>query len=79
MDHEKLIECVKKFDFLYNQEDQRYSDNEKKETAWKEIGKMLNTPGKFMNCLILSQFNDNKNLINIVGHNFVRKYNEFKF
>ncbi|XP_003396199.1 uncharacterized protein LOC126915783 [Bombus affinis] len=46
MHNEKLIELVRYYSFLYNQEDKSYSDNDKKDAAWKEIGKMLNEPAK---------------------------------
>lgn len=46
MHNEKLIELVRYYSFLYNQEDKSYSDNDKKDAAWKEIGKMLNEPGR---------------------------------
>lgn len=46
MDSEKLIETVRAFTFIYDLEDKRYSDNEKKDAAWKEIGKILNQSGK---------------------------------
>ena len=46
MHNEQLIEAVRNYSFLYNQEDKSYSDNDKKDAAWKEIGKILNEPGK---------------------------------
>jgi hypothetical protein len=33
MGNEKLIELVREFTFLYNLNDKRYSDNQKKDTA----------------------------------------------
>jgi hypothetical protein len=46
MENEKLIELVREFTFLYNLNDKRYSDNQKKDAAWKVIGEKLNISGK---------------------------------
>ncbi|XP_046144392.1 uncharacterized protein LOC114882602 [Osmia bicornis bicornis] len=44
MQNEKLIEIVRHYTFVYNQEEKNYSDNYKKDAAWKEIGEILNQP-----------------------------------
>ncbi|XP_014370974.2 uncharacterized protein LOC106720735 [Papilio machaon] len=38
MDNEKLIQIVKKYKYLYDLNNKNYSDNQKKEQAWNEIG-----------------------------------------
>ncbi|XP_013180630.1 PREDICTED: uncharacterized protein LOC106127153 [Papilio xuthus] len=42
MDDEKLIETVRKYEFIYNLKHPRSMDNAKKEIAWNEIGEQLN-------------------------------------
>lgn len=46
MHNEKLIELVRNYGFLYNQDQKSYSDNDKREIAWKEIGRILNESAK---------------------------------
>ncbi|XP_045474319.1 transcription factor Adf-1-like [Harmonia axyridis] len=46
MDHEKLIELVRSYSFLYDVSDRRYSDGQRKDEAWKEISKQLRFPKK---------------------------------
>ncbi|XP_043262451.1 uncharacterized protein LOC122403162 [Colletes gigas] len=46
MRDEKLIELVRQHSFLYNQEERGYSDSEKKEAAWRDIGKIINLTAK---------------------------------
>ncbi|XP_057658778.1 uncharacterized protein LOC130895480 isoform X2 [Diorhabda carinulata] len=41
MDDEKLIELVRKYEFLYNLQHPKYTDSAKKEMAWKEISEEL--------------------------------------
>ncbi|CAG4980457.1 unnamed protein product [Colias eurytheme] len=41
MDDEKLIEIVRKYEFIYNLKHPKYMDNIKKEIAWKEIGNQM--------------------------------------
>ncbi|KAL4709232.1 hypothetical protein ACJJTC_010532 [Scirpophaga incertulas] len=41
MDDEKLIELVRKYEFLYNLQHPKYMDSTKKEMAWKEISEEL--------------------------------------
>ncbi|XP_023228049.1 transcription factor Adf-1-like [Centruroides sculpturatus] len=41
MNQEKLIELVREYTFLYDLSDRRYSDNQRKDDAWKEIAKKL--------------------------------------
>jgi len=41
LDAEKLIECVLKHDILYVSTAKSYKDNNKKETAWKQVGNEL--------------------------------------
>ncbi|XP_038217075.1 uncharacterized protein LOC119835993 [Zerene cesonia] len=41
MEDEKLIEVVRKYEFIYNLKHPKYMDNIKKEIAWKEIGDQL--------------------------------------
>jgi hypothetical protein len=45
MDNEKLIELVRECSFLYDLQDKRYSDAQKKDTAWREIAQKLHTSG----------------------------------
>ncbi|KAI8438210.1 hypothetical protein MSG28_010828 [Choristoneura fumiferana] len=44
MEDEKLIECVRKYEFLYNLQHPKYMDSVKKEMAWKEISGQLRQP-----------------------------------
>lgn len=46
MNHEKLIELVRDYTFLYDLSDRRYSDNQRKDNAWKEIAKQLQVQRK---------------------------------
>ncbi|KAJ8725847.1 hypothetical protein PYW08_004030 [Mythimna loreyi] len=41
MDDEKLIELVRKYEFLYNLKHPKYMDSSKKDMAWKNIGEQL--------------------------------------
>nr|XP_026488015.1 transcription factor Adf-1-like [Vanessa tameamea] len=41
MEEEKLIEFVRKYEFIYNLKHPKYMDNVKKQIAWKEIGEQL--------------------------------------
>ncbi|XP_056649035.1 transcription factor Adf-1-like [Diorhabda sublineata] len=41
MDDEKLIELVRKYEFLYNLQHRKYMDTAKKEMAWKQISEEL--------------------------------------
>ncbi|XP_056648783.1 transcription factor Adf-1-like [Diorhabda sublineata] len=41
MDDEKLIEFIRKYEFLYNLQHPKYMDTAKKEMAWKEISEEL--------------------------------------
>lgn len=45
MDDEKLIECVRKYEFIYNLQHPKYMDSVKKEMAWKDISEQLKQPG----------------------------------
>ncbi|XP_023952642.2 transcription factor Adf-1 [Bicyclus anynana] len=45
MDNEKLIEIVRDYKYLYDLTDKKYSDNMKKDQAWKEIGIKLKKNG----------------------------------
>lgn len=47
MDNEKLIEFVREYKYLYDLSDKRYSDNQKKDQAWNEIGIKLQRDGKY--------------------------------
>lgn len=53
MEDEKLIECVRKYEFLYNLQHPKYMDTVKKDIAWKEISGQLKQPGKFIQILCL--------------------------
>ncbi|KAF5280884.1 hypothetical protein FQR65_LT03033 [Abscondita terminalis] len=44
MDEEKLIECVRNYEFVYNLQHPKYMDTVKKEMAWKEISEQLKQP-----------------------------------
>lgn len=48
MDHEKLIELVRGYSFLYDLSDCKYSDNQRKDEAWRNIGKQLNVNSKHL-------------------------------
>lgn len=48
MDNEKLIEFVRDYKYLYDLSDKRYSDNQKKDQAWNEIGIKLNSDGEYI-------------------------------
>lgn len=48
MNNEKLIEAVQDHTFLYDLSDKRYSDTNKKDAAWREIGKEVNMDGKYL-------------------------------
>ncbi|KAJ8722498.1 hypothetical protein PYW07_003678 [Mythimna separata] len=41
MDDEKLIEMVRKYEFIYNLKHPKYMDSVKKDMAWKNIGEQL--------------------------------------
>ena len=43
---EKLIDCVRQYDILYNISHQHYYDTLRKENAWEEIAQTLNSQGK---------------------------------
>lgn len=47
MEDEKLIEMVRKYEFIYNLKHPKYMDIYKKEMAWKEIGEKVGESGKF--------------------------------
>ena len=38
---EILIETVKKYEWLYNQQHSSYKDTRKKENSWREIGEKM--------------------------------------
>lgn len=46
MDSEKLIEEVRHYEFLYNLNDKRYGDSQKKDAAWRQIGAKLKQSGE---------------------------------
>lgn len=46
MEDEKLIESVRKYEFLYNLKHPKYMDTVRKEQAWKEISDELKQSGK---------------------------------
>ncbi|GAB6022306.1 hypothetical protein CHUAL_006426 [Chamberlinius hualienensis] len=46
MNNQKLIECVREYMFLYDLNDHRYTDNQLKDDAWKEIAKKLRVQKK---------------------------------
>ncbi|XP_072936984.1 uncharacterized protein [Epargyreus clarus] len=41
MDNEKLIELVRQYEFIYNSKHPKYMDNSRKEIAWKDIARQL--------------------------------------
>ncbi|CAK1589956.1 unnamed protein product [Parnassius mnemosyne] len=45
MDNEQLIEIVKKYEYLYDLTDKRYSDNHRKDQTWNEKGMILKRNG----------------------------------
>lgn len=53
MDDEKLIELVRKYEFLYNLQHPKYMDTAKKEMAWKEISEELKQSGMFIKLLFI--------------------------
>lgn len=44
MNKEKFIEAVRDWTIIYDQSDKCYCDSEKKDMAWKEIGRQVNQP-----------------------------------
>ncbi|CAH2106054.1 unnamed protein product [Euphydryas editha] len=44
MEDEKLIECVRQYEFLYNLQHPKYMDSIKKEMAWKDISEQIKQP-----------------------------------
>ncbi|XP_013180494.1 PREDICTED: transcription factor Adf-1-like [Papilio xuthus] len=46
MDNEKLIQIVRKYKHLYDLNNKYYSNNQKKEQAWNEIGKKLQSSAR---------------------------------
>lgn len=52
MDEEKLIECVRNYEFLYNLQHPKYMDAVKKEIVWKEISEQLKQPGMFIKFIV---------------------------
>ncbi|XP_046969414.1 uncharacterized protein LOC124536833 [Vanessa cardui] len=44
MEDKELIECVRKYEFIYNLKHPKYVDDVKKRVAWKEIGEQLKQP-----------------------------------
>ncbi|XP_068622049.1 uncharacterized protein [Battus philenor] len=44
MDEEKLIKCVRKYEFLYNLQHPKYMDKARSDMAWREIAKQVNQP-----------------------------------
>lgn len=47
MEKEKLIEEVRQYPCLYDLSDSKYSDNSKKDEAWRQISANLNQSGKY--------------------------------
>ncbi|XP_039287151.1 uncharacterized protein LOC111047334 isoform X2 [Nilaparvata lugens] len=45
MNDELLIECVRKYEFLYNLQHPKYMDVTKKDVAWKDIEDQMKQPG----------------------------------
>lgn len=45
MQDERLIECVKSREFLYDTSHAKYMDSKYKSVAWREIAEELNQPG----------------------------------
>jgi len=58
MDHEKLIELVRNYKLIYDLSDRKYSDNQRKKKAWRDIGKQLNVNGKHVIIIISIKFNN---------------------
>lgn len=48
MDNEQLIEIVREYKYLYDLSNKKYSDNQKKDQAWNEIGVKLKINGKHL-------------------------------
>lgn len=48
MNREKLIEEVRKYPYLYDLSDAKYSNNIKKDEAWKQISITLKQSGKYL-------------------------------
>lgn len=48
MQREKLIEEVRKYPYLYNLSDAKYSNTIKKDEAWKQISITLKQSGKYL-------------------------------
>lgn len=46
MNNEKLIELVSEYKFLYDMNDCKYSDSQRKNEAWQEIAEKLHVTGK---------------------------------
>ena len=44
---EDLINCVSKYQHLYDKGNKHYLNRDKKDATWKEIAKELALPGKF--------------------------------
>jgi hypothetical protein len=52
---EKLIECVRKCEELYDTPNKKYSDGVWKEKLWGQIGEYLKKSGKFQ-CTFIANF-----------------------
>lgn len=48
MEDEILIECVRKYNFIYDPIDKRHSDMRALRNAWEEISKNVGYSGKFI-------------------------------
>ncbi|VVC95765.1 unnamed protein product [Leptidea sinapis] len=46
MNNEKLIEVVRQYKLLYDLNDKKYCDNQKKDETWIEVGRKLNMDGR---------------------------------
>lgn len=55
MEDEKLMECVRKYEFIYNLQHPKYMDTVRKEMAWKDISEQLKQSGKYEFSFIFSQ------------------------
>lgn len=53
MEDKRLIECVRKYEFLYNVQQPKYMDSVRKEMTWKEISEQLKQPGMFIKLLFI--------------------------
>lgn len=48
MNKEKLIEEVRRYNFLYDASDAKYADSNKRDQAWKSIAGVLSAPGTYL-------------------------------